>query len=82
MCGLTGLLCGESEGHDVIEVVGVLGVRRVESQRLTGTAPQVHQEGGVHHGNRKAALTLPLADGDVLGRASVVALHGCQNTQE
>lgn len=73
--GLTCLPCRESEGHDVIHMVGIVGVRRVEGQGSTASAPQVQQDGGVHHGDRKAALTLPFTDGNVLRGPSVVALH-------
>lgn len=73
--GLTCLPCRESEGHDVIHEVGIVWVRRVEGQGSTASAPQVQQEGGVHHGDRKAALPLPFTDGNVLRGPSVVALH-------
>lgn len=72
--GLTCLPRRESEGHDVVYVVGVVGVGRVEGQRSAGSAPQVQQVGGVHHGDRKASLPLPFTDGNILWGSSVVSL--------
>jgi len=72
--GRTCLLCGEGERHDVVGGVGVVRVRGVEGQRWAGAAPQVQQEGGVHHGHGEAALPPPPADGHVVRRALVVAL--------
>lgn len=70
----TCLLRGEGEGHDVIEGPAVADVGRVEGQGAAGGAAEIQQEGGVHHGNREAAGALPLADGDVVCSAIVVAL--------
>lgn len=50
-------------------------MRRVEGQVPGCRLPQVDQEGGVHHGDCKAAPAVPLADGDVGRRALVVALQ-------
>ena len=69
----------ESKGHDVIHIVGVVGVGGVKGQRSAGSAPQVQQEGGVHHGNWKAPLPLPPTDGNVLRGPPVVALSGGEN---
>jgi hypothetical protein len=71
---LTCLLTGEGEDDDVVEGPGVVGVRRVEGQAPGGGLAQVDEEGGVHHGHGEAAPALPLADGDVGGRAAVVTL--------
>lgn len=69
-------MCRKGEGHDVIEGVGVVGVGRMEGQRLAGAPPKVHQKSGVHHGNSETALALPVADRDVLRGPLVVTLRG------
>lgn len=80
--GLTCLLWGESKGHDVIYMVRVVGVWRVEGQCLASSAPQVQQVGGVHHGDCKAALPLPFTDGNILWGSPVVALCVSEDPQQ
>lgn len=47
----------------------------VEGQAPGGSLTQVNEEGGVHHGNCKAAPALSFPDGDVGRGALVVALQ-------
>lgn len=70
------MLAGEGKNDDVVKGPGVVRVRRVERQVPGRCLPQVNEEGGVHHGNSKAAPAVPLANGDVGGGTFVVALWG------
>lgn len=49
-------------------------MRRIESQVSAGLAPQVQQEGAVHHGNRETAQALPLPDWLIVWSSLVVPL--------
>lgn len=66
---------GEGEDDDVVEGPAVVGMRREERQLTGRFLPQIHQEGGVNHGNGEAALPLLPADGHVGRRPLVITLQ-------
>lgn len=72
---LTCLFTGEGKDDDVIKRPGIVRVWWVEGQASGCSLAQVNEEGGVHHGNCKAAPALSLSDGDVGRGALVVALQ-------
>lgn len=70
----TCLPAGEGEDDDVIEGPGVVLVRGIEHQLVRGFLPEVNQECGVDHGNRKAAHPLPFSDLKVVRGPFIEAL--------
>ena len=71
---LTSSLTGVGKDDDVVEGPGIVGVRWVEGQVGRPLSPQGYQEGGVDHGDAKAAPALAVLGRKVVGGAAVVAL--------
>lgn len=70
----TCLPAGEGEDDDVIEGPGVVLVRGIEHQPVSGFLPEVDQECGVDHGDGKAAQPLPFSDLKVVRGPFIKAL--------
>lgn len=71
----TCLPTGEGEDDDVIEGPGVVLVRGIEHELVRGFLPEVNQECGVDHGDRKAAYPLPFSDLKVVRGPFIEALQ-------
>lgn len=71
----TCLPAGEGKDNDVIKGPGIVLVRGIEHQLVRGFLPEVNQEGGVNHGDRKAAHPLPFSDLKVVWGAFIEALE-------
>lgn len=70
---------GEGEDDNVVVGPGVIGVWRVEGQALGALLAQVQQDGGVDHGNRVTAFSVPVPGREVLGCPTIVTLKHNQN---
>lgn len=64
----------EGKDDDVIKGPGIVLVWRIEHQLVRGFLPEVNQEGGVNHGDRKAAQPLPFSNLNVVWGPFIEAL--------
>jgi hypothetical protein len=69
------LPAGEGKDDNVIKGPGVVLVWGVESQLVGGFLPKVNQEGGVDHGDGKAAHPFPFSNLQVVGSPFIEALE-------